>query len=361
MRPACHQAHPHGPIPETKPLPSLNGWRAVSILLVLFSHLTMVNEWLFQNRHWYCRFCDGDLGVRFFFTISGFLITWLMVKEEDESGFISLKNFYIRRALRILPVYVACLLVLALLQLFGVAIQNGHAWLKLLTFTRNFYPGNRSEPVISAHFWSLAVEEQFYCVWPVVFLVLGRSLCRRIGFLLCVIVLAVVWKVLALLGCYSGRLWFAFGEHSTFLYLDCIAYGCMGAILMRARRGNLRWLNEKYPVPVFLLACFLIVGPEISGLGKGLQDFGFILLLLQSILLPDLAPFRILNRPWMIRIGVLSYSLYIWQELVFCLWPFPRLWFLSVPATLVPAWASYVFLEKPLFSLRAKFREHRRA
>jgi peptidoglycan/LPS O-acetylase OafA/YrhL len=297
------------------------------------------------------------LGVRFFFTISGFLITWLMTKEEEQLGFVSLKRFYARRALRILPVYVACLIVLEILQLSGVALQNGY-WLKLLTFTRNFDVGNSTGPLISGHLWSLSVEEQFYLVWPGIFLILGRSLRKRIGFLLGMVLFTAVWKVLALLGCYNSHLWFAFGDRSTFLYLDCIAYGCLGAILMHTEAGCLKSLAGKFRVSVFLVSCSLIVGPEIGGMGKGLQNIGFLLLLLQSVLLPDFAPFRILNHQWMVKIGVLSYSLYIWQQLVFCLWPFSKLWFLSLPAAFMPAWLSYVFLEKPFFSLRAKFRAH---
>jgi len=347
---------PAGPISRTRMLPSLNGWRGVSILLVLGSHLTMVWGWPWRRNDLFIKFCDGDLGVRIFFTISGFLITWLMVTEEQKSGAISLKHFYIRRSLRILPVYVTCLIVLAIIQTFGVGIQAEDTWLKLLTFTRNFYAGNHAAPLISAHFWSLSVEEQFYLVWPLVFLALGYSFRRRIGFLLGIILLSVGWKILALFGYYDRHVAFAFGDHSTFLYLDCIAYGCVGAMLTGARHGSLKWLTERLPLPVLLLACFFIIGPEISGLGKGLQNFGFLLLLLQSVLLPNFAPFRFLNHPWLVKIGALSYSLYIWQQLVFLLWPFPKLWFLSLAATFAPFWISYVFLEKTFFALRARYR-----
>ena len=91
-------------------------------------------------------------------------------------------------------------------------------------------------------------------------------------------------------------------------------------------------------------------------MGLGLQSFGFIFLLLQSVLVPEFLPYRILNNPWMVKIGILSYSLYIWQQLVFQLWPAPKLWFLALPMTIVAAWLSYNFLEKPFFSLRSKFR-----
>jgi peptidoglycan/LPS O-acetylase OafA/YrhL len=101
--------------------------------------------------------------------------------------------------------------------------------------------------------------------------------------------------------------------------------------------------------------------PEIAGLGIGLQAAGFAFLLLQSVLLPEFKPFQCLNHRWLVKIGVLSYSLYIWQELVYLLWPLPSLWFLSFPATFAAGLLSYNFLEKPFLSLRAKFRTHAHA
>ena len=90
-----------------------------------------------------------------------------------------------------------------------------------------------------------------------------------------------------------------------------------------------------------------------------IQSFGFIFLLLQSVLLPEFKPFKILNHRWLVGIGILSYSLYIWQQLIFVLWPFPQLWFLAFPMTFVAAWLSYNLLEKPFFALRSKLRKQR--
>jgi len=90
-------------------LPSLDGWRAVSILIVLGFHCTFASGFPSALRpvfHW---LFDGSLGVRFFFVISGFLITWLLLCEHEQRGAINLRSFYIRRALRILPVYLVFL------------------------------------------------------------------------------------------------------------------------------------------------------------------------------------------------------------------------------------------------------------
>lgn len=282
-----------------------------------------------------------------------------MVKEEKEFGCMSLKNFYIRRALRILPVYLACVAILALIQILGISGQKGYVWLQLFTFTRNFYQTSYAECTISAHFWSLAVEEQFYFVWPAIFLLLGRSPRKRVCFLVFMIIFSIAWKIIALLGCYNRHLYFLFEEQSTFLYLDCISYGCIGAILLDTKAENLKIFFERFSLPIFFLSCFSLLIPEIVGLGKGMQSFGFVFLLLQSVLLPEFRPFKILNNQWMAKIGVLSYSLYVWQQIILFLWPIPKLWFLWLPMTFVAAWMSYNCLEKPFFSLRSKFRMHK--
>jgi len=347
-------------VSKTGQLPSLNGWRAVGIILVLGSHCVFTNG--FPSK--YCSFVsnifDGILGVRFFFTISGFLITWLMLKEEREAGYMNLKYFYVRRAFRILPVYLACIIVMAFFQLTGLSVQKGFVWLQLFTFTRNFHQTGHPEYLVSTHVWSLSVEEQFYFIWPVVFLMLGRSPRKRIGFLVVVIIFSLIFKIVALLGCYNRHLFFLFQENSTFLYLDCISYGCIGAILLDTKARSLKFFFEKFSLWIFALSGLLLLGPEIVGLGIGLQSFAFIFLLMQSILVPEFRPFKILNNRWLVSVGIISYSLYIWQQLIFVLWPIPKLWFMALPSAFVAAWMSYNFLERPFFSIRSKFRAHAR-
>jgi peptidoglycan/LPS O-acetylase OafA/YrhL len=92
---------------------SLDGWRAVAIFIVLGNHSTFAAGFPNGLKPFFYWFFDGGLGVRFFFVISGFLITWLMILEKDKNGSVDLRKFYIRRGFRILPVYFAFLGILA--------------------------------------------------------------------------------------------------------------------------------------------------------------------------------------------------------------------------------------------------------
>src|SRR5688572_6248603 len=157
-------------LPTKSRLQSLDGWRALSVILVLGGHSERVYR---GSAKWITvfRWSEGALGVLFFFVISGFLITLLLIAENDRNGGISLKHFYIRRALRILPVYFAFLLTIAALQYFTPYSQSWVAWLGNLTFTQNFL----GSPHPTAHLWSLSVEEQFYLLWPVILVALLKS------------------------------------------------------------------------------------------------------------------------------------------------------------------------------------------
>ena len=155
-------------------IPSLDGWRAIGVTLVLVSHMPFSAGFPEPYAYQLTEVFDGELGVRLFFVLSGFLITHLLLAEARASGGISLKRFYIRRALRILPIYVAYLLVLGVLTALGLYHDALSSWIGALTFTRNMIGQGRSATV---QLWSLAVEEQFYLVWP---LVLGTfALWRR--------------------------------------------------------------------------------------------------------------------------------------------------------------------------------------
>jgi len=358
-------------------LPSLDGWRALSILLVLGQHSKLTIDFPAELEPFFRWAFDGDLGVRFFFVISGFLITWLLIREREKTGAIDLRAFYLRRAIRILPVYLVFLLVVAILTVVTDLHQSKLAWIANLTFTTNFV--NVSWP--SAHLWSLAVEEQFYLLWPGIFayLALRRKTNALWTVLLLAMVIAPIFRWITVAKLFPAALAPLFSYFSFFSYFDTLAFGCAGALVMAHQRALLESFLPATSRPL-LLAAVLIMVPYVitrlgylnflmSVIGFTVQGAGILILILHSVLWSKRAGYGALNWNWLnwnwvVQIGVLSYSIYIWQQ-IFCAKPevfgIQPVWWLEFPGWLLPVFivaaVSYYCLERPLLSLRSRFRE----
>src|SRR5262249_41266372 len=196
-------------------IPSLDGLRAVAILLVIFAHSSFYGDDLLALRM--LRGRSGFLGVQIFFVLSGFLITTLMLREVHRTGRLHLGYFYLRRALRIVPVYAVYLAFVGLLQIAGTVNIRAIDWLTASTWTVNLIP--RSLPWTMSHFWSLCVEEHFYLLWPLLMALLPLSACRRAVPICLVGVLAVRWLALV---AFPG----AAVDLLTITRIDDIAFGC---------------------------------------------------------------------------------------------------------------------------------------
>ncbi len=356
---------------DLQKLPSLDGWRMVSITLVLLAHgayTTGFPTMLLPLLSW---LDPGDLGVRFFFVISGFLITWLLLQEHAKNGRIRLKHFYLRRAFRILPVYFFYLLVLGLLTHYS---QSTSAWVANLTFTTNFF----WSPFPTAHFWSLGVEEQFYLLWPCLLIwALARPNSSSIILKVLVVPLLVgpLTRLLFAKQWHPEFLHILFQGGSFFARLDSLAYGCLAAVLLARWRAQMECHLSQRALGITLAAVALVFLPALlhqipfarslqTAFSSSVQAIGLSSLLLQSVLRPSWFTYRALNWRWVQHLGVLSYSIYIWQQM-FCgtgatVFGVPDAWWDHFPMWLLVvflvAHASYYLLERPLLSLRAKYR-----
>ena len=162
--------------------PGLDGLRAISIIIVVISHS-------FNNATW-GKYFPAGVGVDTFYVISGFLITTLLLKEKVKNGRVSLKKFYIRRVLRILPVVYLYLFILLLLTWFFSLDTTPRMFLTAALFISNFhvhYGANWQ----TGHFWTLSVEEQFYLLFP--FLIIKNT--RLFLYLVVVILLLLPFVV----------------------------------------------------------------------------------------------------------------------------------------------------------------------
>ena len=336
-------------------IPSLDGLRAISISAVLLGHMSGTRNFpVSLNQLVHNPAVDvANLGVRVFFVISGFLITGLLIKEEHASGTISLKRFYIRRTLRIFPAYFAFLAVVALLDARHVIAVPGSDFVHALTYTMNYAP-DRTWYV--GHLWSLAVEEQFYLLWPFVFLITGTRHAWRVA-------LAVVCLV-PFIRLTESMMWPETREligTSFETTADALAVGCLLALSREwlfARAWYRTAMTSRWIAPAMLVAGLALsvrYRPAIL-LGQTIVNVAIAIGIDRCVRLPGGAFGRLLNLRAMVFAGTLSYSLYLWQQCFLnrsstaTLAAFP----LNILGAIAAALLCYYLVEKPALRLRAR-------
>jgi peptidoglycan/LPS O-acetylase OafA/YrhL len=355
-------------------LPSLDGMRAISILLVLVLHSRTT---FFQPGDAADAAIDyfkyvGRLGVWIFFVISGLLITWLMIREREATGAFSLRSFYIRRFIRILPVFWLLIIVVSALKVSHVISIGGLDIVRALTFTHD-YPPSLSHPGNYAwwlgHTWSLSLEEQFYLLWPALFLLVPRRWIPRLA-----VTLAFSGPILRILLYHflfpSMRNWDYYGFESHF---DLLMAGCASAFLLDSPvwRSRIRRIPV-WPTLAVASAFLLIVVPPISthlpphsrplaivNIVTPTFDGVMIALILLVLTAGEQGlVIRMLNSRIATHVGKLSYSLYIWQQLLLppssAFSALPLLW--RLPAVYLAGLCSFNLVERPLLKLRSRFR-----
>lgn len=295
-------------------LATLDGWRAVAILGVLVCHAsaavfdvggTHPNARLFGLTRY------GALGVDVFFGISGFLICTRLLQEEQTHGRISLKNFYIRRGFRILPPYFLYLAVLALVWAVGFVALHPRDLLSCVFFFRNYVAGSW----YTGHFWSLAVEEHFYLLWPCLLFFTGS---RRGRVLVVVLAVAVaVWRSVEFRQGFVSQLvpGASFYER-TDIRIDALLWGCWAALLFHLpvwRERFSRWLSLPgwFALGGAFVLCVIVRPPFAMMFQALIIPF----LLVGTILHPAWWLGKLLESPPMRWIGRISYGLYLWQQL----------------------------------------------
>lgn len=350
-------------------IPSLDGMRAISIAFVLTSHAGL--EPRFRHTGVFRFFLNhldvGALGVTVFFVISGYLITSLLLRETIRTGTIQLGSFYFRRAMRIFPAYYVYLAVALLISIrVGPQIATA-SFLSALGYFSNYYPYHMSHPELGgwriAQTWSLSLEEQFYCFWPVLLLFARKRFAVRS----CIGIAAAS----AIIRCLTFRFMpsMNFDEQTYRMFhtgIDMILTGCLIALA----RNNTRWhelcICIERPGPCVAALLYLLCSTVINArmpwwfhplLGIPLSCVSIACIVMYVTAQPDTWIGRLLNLSWLRHIGKLSYSLYLWQQLF--LGPFHFLVFpWSIGAAFCCAEASYWLIELPSLHLRARIMRH---
>jgi len=299
---------------------TIDGWRGISVLMVIIGHvcsyrlslpIRSVHDVmgspldLAGNLALRMAASAGEVGVDFFFVISGYLITSLLIAEEKKFGSVSIKAFYTRRIFRILPAYLCYVATILVLRQIGWISVNHDSFARAMTYVCNFSEFKCSWWL--AHTWSLSVEEQFYLCWPLLFAVFAFRRERALALIMAALLAGSWWT--GLLGPFAH-----------------IAVGALVAVSARTRSILCRVASS----PVILLAAALLVGeplaypvPVMAEAMLCLRPLLVAVVFFGTLLSRNGGVLRTLvaNRP-MAAVGLVSYSLYLWQQLSLA----PNLW-----------------------------------
>jgi peptidoglycan/LPS O-acetylase OafA/YrhL len=307
--------------------PALDGVRGIAVLVVVMAHAQAliyggpIFGWL--------DFSGGFLGVDIFFVLSGFLITSLLLEEYEIRGKISLRNFYIRRALRLLPalfLFLVAMIIYSRLALPAEIAQQtvkfaAIAILYITNWARAFewIPGSQ----LLGHLWSLAVEEQFYLLWPPVLVLLfkvrisRRALVLFVSALIALVTILRVWLLIKG-GISQGRIYLGSDTRA-----DSLLVGCVAAMLhtwqMLPSNRAIQYLLRMSPlisIPMFCLYFFDVFGIR----SRSYFAYGLLVVALcvAIVLLQAMQKYKnpfllVLENIVLAYVGRISYGLYLWH------------------------------------------------
>ena len=335
-------------------IPSLDGLRAVSIVAVILGHVAACRALPFSPRVLDFLARIPTLGVRVFFVLSGVLITTLILEERERTGRFSLSNFYMRRAWRILPPAYAllfCLLVANLLQLISISPVD---YFRGFTYFMNYGP---VPAWYAGHLWSLSVEEQFYLIWPFLLAFIPTRTCRSIACGFIVVSAGLRYHMVAQVPADQWRLEYQFQYAGT-----AIAFGCLLAIDRKWLYAQ-PWFHTICASPITLVAAcaVLLANTKLRGSGAFgacagdiVANFCILVLVAKFTCQPVGFVAKILNSRPLVAVGLISYSLYLWQQEFAN--PDVHNWSSRFPYNLLMIVAcslgSYFLVEKPTLRIR---------
>jgi peptidoglycan/LPS O-acetylase OafA/YrhL len=311
-------ATPLKPKPKAEfEIPSLDGMRAVAFLIVFIAHAGL-GEWF-----------PGGFGVTVFFFLSGYLITTLLRMELAQQGSVSLRAFYLRRVLRILPPFYTVLTFAVLLALAGAlpgSLRLRAVLAQYLHFANYWIiaRGPEGQAAGTGVYWSLAVEEHFYLLFPLIFVLSQRWFPGRrrsqalLFYALCGV--ALLWRLALVfdLGASVDRTYMASDTRMDSILVGCALAVGANPVLDRPALSDKTWRYWLLPLGIAsLLLSFVIRAPWFrESLRYTIQGLALTPIFVVAIRSPAFGPFKALNWKWVKYIGLLSYSLYLVHHVV---------------------------------------------
>lgn len=340
------------PSTSSRTIPSLDGLRAASVGLVIVGHYLaylpgLEGRFPFVQLSW-----AGQSGVDVFFVISGFLITYILLQEDKANGAISLRRFYLRRFFRIFPPFYVYLATVVVLSVWGFVPQDRRNLISAATYTWNYM--SHAPSWLLAHTWSLSLEEQFYLAWPPLLVLLGKRKSRYLA--LACIVFSPALRLATYVLAPSLRGMVPVMLHTR---LDTIMFGCAIALFWDEPRFHAA-INKLLRADIVCGSIvYILIAPILSErfqsrydwlIGYPLRGLLISIVMLYVVCKPASRMGYALNLAPVRHLGVISYSLYLWQQMFTAghSWPFP----VSFLALFACAEGSYWLVERP--SLRAR-------
>ncbi len=346
------------PIQQSIYFRGFNGLRIYAAISVVVQHISYSPaDWFgvpLLNSPLEYFFLNGTDAVNLFFVLSGFLITYLLLNEHAHTGQVNIRHFYIRRVLRIFPVYY--LMIFTVLLLFQ-SPSDPTLLVLVLFFLNNlafvlYFPFPPLE-----HLWSIAAEEQYYLVAPLLARYPHKILVWSLRFV------AVWWAVLIVLTLFANNLVLAFMEMSRF---DFIALGGIVAYLHYHQAPVLRWLRW-WPVQLaafgVMLWTIMFTTPTYYFFQTTPVTLAFVVMIYNMAAGAWYG--RLLDRPFLDYMGNLSYSLYVYHPLFVLI--FYALFYDTLPhydiiaypvvigVALLASWMSYRYVERPIMKYKKRF------
>jgi peptidoglycan/LPS O-acetylase OafA/YrhL len=314
--------------------------------------------------------------VDIFFVLSGFLITSLLIEEWDRFGSISLKGFYARRALRLLPALMVMLAVVVLWHYLTnprVAPRTALDGLIALFYSSNWMIalGLRQPVHVFAHTWTLSIEEQFYLWWPIVLILLIRRCGSRASLLNWVMFgmfILAVERLVVFAGMPRGA--YNWLSYATDARSDTLLMGCAAAIILSSKpvaRDEKLKVALQYSAWLICIPGLILIGipagrsAGFCAIGLHIATAFFAVLILVEVVISDAGMLAwFLGRRWLVYVGKISYGLYLWHYPIFGevqarKWPRWYELLIELGLTVFATVVSFYLIERTALKLKGRF------
>ncbi|MDY0987420.1 acyltransferase [Flavobacterium sp. CFBP9031] len=353
---------------------NLNGVRFIAAAMVIISHIELGKSYFGIENEFSNLKQLGVLGVSLFFVLSGFLITFLLLEEKNKNGQVNLKFFYLRRILRIWPLYflivILSVFILPHIEMFNIPnmtlkFDYNSEFIKVIVlflfFLTNILISIKLVP-FATQTWSIGTEEQFYLIWP---LVINKT--KELEKLFIVII--VLYNILLILLKsnilpeikYSN----IFQAYIRLIQLDSLAFGALGACFLYKRSNILSKIVNNFSFGISLITLIFVVvfHSDIIYFKSSFVAICFIVIILN--LVHNKTLHNILENKFFFKMGEISYGLYMYHQMVIafcinCLLKYSSfnntvLYIFTFVVTILISIASYKFLEKPFILKKDKY------